>query len=110
MKKLLLSLLAATTIAGAAQAYPTVIVANHAAAEVGVALTYGDGGWDRTAISGYGTTATFKNVSAISAGVHFAGYGMNKYGPFAKDDNGTYKISFWQQQPGYFAVFIDKVN
>ena len=39
MKKLILSLLAATTIAGAAQAYPTVIVANHAAAEVGVALT-----------------------------------------------------------------------
>ena len=35
---------------------------------------------------------------------------MNKYGPFAEDDNGTYKISFWQQAPGYFAVSFDKIK
>ena len=106
MKKLVLAAAAAATMMGTVASAATFNVYNHTQAAVILTWTNFAGASGITVNGGH--SATGIEAERLQAEVFYAGYGRNEYGSIG--DCNEYNINFWQQQPGYFAISVDKIK
>ena len=107
MKKLVLAAVAATALMGSAVSAATFNVYNHTQATVILDwVIEGGGTGHRTLPAGHSITGI--KADKFQTEVFYVGYGKNTYG--SPTDKNEYTISIWQQQPGYFAQFINEVK